>query len=95
MELEPCPGCGANFPDQPGPVHAHVRRLLRAALAQTGDFPRLERTSGPGELTVLHMTGMSDLGDYERRARAWAVEVWRTWEGEHDTIHAYHRGAWP
>lgn len=52
------------------------------------DFPMLERTGGPGPLTVLHMVGATDLADYRQRALEWATTVWDSWAGQHELIRA-------
>lgn len=53
--------------------------LLRRVMRGRRDFPVLERSGGPGTLTVVHAAGAADLADYERRAREWADAVWSSW----------------
>jgi hypothetical protein len=60
--------------------------VLRRVLQAREDFPLLSRQNGPGELTVLHLVGASDLDDYQHRARAWASAVWAAWESHHARI---------
>jgi hypothetical protein len=62
--------------------------LLRRALRAFDDYPVLERTRGPGELTLLHVAGAAELEDYERRAREWAQAVWDAWSDHHARIRA-------
>lgn len=63
-----------------------VTRLLGTVVRTHTNFPVLTRSMGPGVLTVADMVGTSDLDDYSRRARAWAMAVWDAWSGEHEVI---------
>ncbi len=65
----------------------HATAILRRVLQGHDDFPLLRRENGPGELTVLHLVGASDLDQYQHRARAWASAVWSAWESHHALIH--------
>ncbi len=64
----------------------HATDVLRRVLEAHDDFPVLSRENGPGELTVLHLVGASDLDDYQHRAEAWASAVWAAWESHHALI---------
>jgi len=65
----------------------YVTKLLGEVIRQRyGDFPVLQRTEGPGSLTVLHMIRAHDLADYERRAHEWATAVWGSWSAQHELI---------
>lgn len=64
----------------------HATDVLRRVLQAHDDFPVLPRENGPGELTVLHLVGASDLDDYQHRAEAWASAVWAAWESHHALI---------
>lgn len=67
----------------------HATALLgRVIRRRHGGFPVLQRTDGPGALTILSMVGSTDLGDYERRARDWAAAVWSSWSVQHELIRA-------
>jgi hypothetical protein len=61
-------------------------QTLRSIVGRREGFPVLERSSGPGDLTVLHMVGARDLPDYEARARQWGKAVWETWADTHGII---------
>ncbi|MFC4241822.1 DUF5946 family protein [Gryllotalpicola reticulitermitis] len=69
-----------------GLAPASATRLLGTLVHLQGGFPRLERDSGPGDLTVLHMLDAPDYEGYERRAREWADAVWGSWAEHHETI---------
>jgi hypothetical protein len=58
-----------------------IRRVIKR-----DDFPVLTRCRGPGDLTLLHLIGASDLPDYEQRARDWAGAVWQSWTEHHPSI---------
>ena len=60
--------------------------ILRRVVRGRADFPVLRRRDGPGRLTVLHMIGAHDIDEYERRAREWYEEVWRSWASHHREI---------
>jgi hypothetical protein len=62
--------------------------VLRLVLQTRDDFPVLRRSSGPGDVTVLHLLGARDVDDYDERARAWGHAVWQSWDEQHDVIHA-------
>ncbi|HXH98455.1 MAG TPA: DUF5946 family protein [Gaiellaceae bacterium] len=61
-------------------------RLLGQLTKDRPAFPLLTRSSGPGELNVLHMVGAADLDEYTSRAREWAAAVWDSWREQHDVI---------
>ena len=69
-----------NIPD------SHATNVLRRLLRDHDDFPALQRRSGPGKLTILHLVGAKDLHDYDHRARAWAHSVWESWAEQHTLI---------
>lgn len=64
----------------------HATGVIQRVLQARDDFPVLPRANGPGELTVLHLVGASDLDDYQSRALAWASAVWAAWENHHALI---------
>jgi hypothetical protein len=69
--------------------HPYATTLLGRLIQEGhGDFRVLERTGGPGQLTVLHMVGAPDLADYERRALEWAAGVWGSWRAHQELIRA-------
>jgi len=68
------------------PPNGMVTDLFRRVLDKRSNLPALRRSHGPGPLTLLHMGGASDLGDYERRAREWATAVWESWSREHGRV---------
>jgi hypothetical protein len=65
---------------------AQATNVLRRVLQRRDDFPVLERSDGPGELTVLLLVGARDLADYESRALAWGRAVWQAWTQHHELI---------
>jgi hypothetical protein len=64
----------------------YATKLLDRVIQQHDEFPVLERTKGPGRLTVLHMLGAADLADYADRDRKWASAVWDSWSAQHEVI---------
>ncbi len=62
---------------------------LRRALDGRPDFPMLQRSKGPGDLTITSMVGASDLADYEARARRWGAAVWGSWHDSQPVIRAF------
>jgi hypothetical protein len=65
----------------------YVTKLLGEVIRRyRGEFPVLQRTEGPGSLTVLHMVGAHDIADDEQRARGWATAVWGSWRAQHELI---------
>lgn len=70
-----------------GPLLQHTAEYLRGdGAAEAAPLrPRVEA----GRLTVLDLACTIDSVDgdgYRAGARAWAMEVWRTWQHEHDRI---------
>ena len=49
----------------------------------------LEPPASPGEVTVLHMLGTGDPGEYGERALEWAKAVWEAWSDHHETVHRW------
>jgi hypothetical protein len=69
------------------PPHPYVTNLLGKVIRRRdGEFPVLQRTEGPGALTVLHLAGAPGLADYERRAREWATAVWGSWGTQRELV---------
>jgi hypothetical protein len=67
----------------------YVTKMLGGVIRRRhGEFPVLQRDKGPGEVTVQHMVGATDLADYERRARGWATAVWDSWSTQHELVRA-------
>ncbi len=62
--------------------------VLRAALARHRDFPVLRRARGPGEVTVLSVTGATSVDDHDAGARRWASAVRVSWHEDHGAIRA-------
>lgn len=71
-----------------GGAPARSPNVLRQVLASRTDYPVLERTHGPGELTILHVVGVTDQADHDARVRAWAASVWDAWRDHHPQIRA-------
>jgi hypothetical protein len=63
--------------------------VLRRALEGRPDFPVLQRSKGPGALTITSMVGATDLADYEARARRFATAVWDSWRDQQPVIRAF------
>ena len=62
--------------------------LLQRLTTPKREFRRLERPPGLPALTFLHAAAASDLDDYTRRVREWAVAVWTFWTPAHPAVHA-------
>jgi hypothetical protein len=65
---------------------AYATKLMGRVIQGHEDFPVLKRAQGPGQVTVLHMLGASDIADYAERAREWASAVRDSWSAEHEVI---------
>ena len=62
--------------------------VLRAVLAGRTDYPTLSRADGPGDLTILHVIGATDIADHDGKAREWATSVWDSYRDHHPPIRA-------
>jgi len=69
--------------------------VLRAVLAGRTDYPAMKRASGPGALTILHVTGASDVADHDAKVREWATSVWESWRDQQPAIRAALDASWP
>ena len=69
--------------------------VLRAVLAGRTDYSMLKRASGPGALTILHVTGASDSAEHDTKVREWATSVWESWHEQQPAIRAALDASWP